>query len=98
MNLNLTGAIVAGLPLIAIVTGLVQFLKQKLGMSGKPVEVLAITTGTLIGFGFHVYAAATPIEWTFGFVFEALIFGLALGLAATGIYDAYAPKEPEPQG
>lgn len=98
MNLNLTGAIVAGLPLIAIVTGLVQFLKQKLEIGGKIVEIMAITLGILIGFGFQVYSAPAPINWTFAFIFEAAIYGLAVGLAATGIYDAYAPKEPEPQG
>ena len=98
MNLNLTDAIVAGLPLIAIVTGLVQFIKQKLGMTGKAVEVMAISLGTLIGFGYQVYNAAPPVAWTFAFVFEAIVFGLAVGLAATGIYDAYAPKSPEPKG
>lgn len=97
MNLNLTDAIVAGLPLIVVVTGLVQFLKQKIGMSGKPVEIMAISIGTLIGIGYWFYAAP-PAQVTFGIVFEALIFGLAVGLAATGIYDAYSPKEPEPKG
>lgn len=98
MNLNLTDAIVAGLPLIAIVTGLVQFIKQKLGMTGKAVEVMAISLGTLIGFGYRVYSAAPPIAWNFPFIFEALIFGFAVGLAATGIYDAYAPTKQEPKG
>lgn len=88
MVLDLTGALVAGIPLILVVIGLVQYVKEKLGWSGVGVEIFAIVLGTAFGFGYHVYAAEV-IVWTFNFIFEGLIFGLAVGLVATGIYKAY---------
>lgn len=88
MVLDLTGALVAGIPLILVVIGLVQYVKEKLGWSGVGVEIFAIVLGTAFGFGYHVYAAEV-IVWTFNFIFEGLVFGLAVGLVATGIYKAY---------
>ena len=92
MVLDLTGAMVAGIPLILVVIGLVQYVKEKLDWAGPGVEIFAIVLGTLFGFGYHVYAntnAAVAILWSFNFVFEGLVFGLAVGLVATGIYKAY---------
>jgi hypothetical protein len=88
MILDLTGALVTGIPLMLVVIGLVQFVKEKLGWSGTGVEIFAICLGLVLGFGYHVYATEAII-WTFNFIFEGAIFGLAVGLVATGIYKAY---------
>ena len=88
MVLDLQGALVAGIPLLLVVIGLVQYVKEKLGWSGQGVEIFAILLGLLMGFGYHVYAAEAII-WSFNFVFEGVIFGLAVGLVATGVYKAY---------
>ena len=88
MVLDLTGALVAGIPLMLVVIGLVQYVKEKLKWQGMGVEIFAICLGLVLGFGYHVYIAEV-IAWTFNFVFEGLIFGLAVGLVATGIYKAY---------
>ena len=96
--MNLPNLIVAGVPLILVVTGLVQFFKQKLEWSGKKAEVLAYVLGLVIGFGYHVYSAVEPVIWNFNFVFEGLIFGAAIGLIATGIYDDYGDKTSKPLG
>lgn len=96
--MNTPDLLVAGLPLIAIVIGLVQFVKVELEWQGKGVKIFAIALGLAAGFGYHVYAAPAPIAWDFNFIFEALIYGLAVGLAATGIYDAFKPKTPTPMG
>lgn len=96
--MQLPELLVAGVPLILVVTGLVQFFKQKLEWTGQKVEILAITLGLVIGFGYNVYAAPDPITWGFKFIFEGLVFGLALGLVATGIYDAYGDKTQKPMG
>jgi len=88
MVLDLTGSLVAGIPLMLIVIGLVQYVKEKLGWVGIGVEIFAILLGLAFGFGYHVYAAEVVI-WTFNFIFEGAIFGLAVGLVATGIYKAY---------
>lgn len=96
--MDLPNLIVAGVPLILVITGLVQFIKQKLGWNGTKVEVLAYVLGLVIGFGYHVYSAVEPVIWNFNFIFEGLIFGAAIGLVATGIYDAYGDKTSKPLG
>ena len=88
MTLDLQGALVAGIPLMLVVMGLVQFVKEKLHWSGKGVEIFAICLGVAAGFGYHVYLA-DPITWNFNFIFEGVIYGLAVGLVATGIYKAF---------
>jgi len=88
MVLDLTGALVAGIPLMLVVIGLVQYVKEKLGWSGMGVEIFAILLGLAFGFGYHVYAAESVV-WSFNFIFEGVIYGLAVGLVATGIYKAY---------
>lgn len=88
MILDLTSALVAGVPLMLVVIGLVQYVKEKLGWSGMGVEIFAIVLGVVMGFGYHVYAAESVV-WNFNFIFEGVIYGLAVGLVATGIYKAY---------
>ena len=92
MTLDLTGALVAGIPLLLVVIGLVQFVKEKLEWSGKGVEVFAIVLGLVIGFGYHVYKAIEVI-WSFNFIFEGVIYGLAVGLVATGLFKAYHEEQ-----
>ena len=89
MTLDLTGALVAGIPLLIVVIGVVQFVKEKLLWSGVGVEIFAICFGVVVGFGYQVYSAVQPILWNFDFIFEGLIYGLAVGLVATGIYKAF---------
>jgi hypothetical protein len=83
---DLQDAIIAGIPLMAVVIGLVQFFKTKLSWSGVGVEVFAILLGLALGVGYWAYMAdpAAMIGWRFWF--EAAIFGLAVGLSATGVY------------
>ena len=88
MVLDLTGSLVAGIPLMLVVIGLVQYVKEKLNWSGVGVEMFAILLGLAFGFGYHVYAAEVVL-WTFNFIFEGVVYGLAVGLVATGIYKAY---------
>lgn len=88
MILDLTGLLVGGIPLMLVVIGLVQYVKEKLNWGGVGVEVFAIALGVVFGFAYHVYVAEV-VAWTFNFIFEGVIFGLAVGLVATGIYKAY---------
>jgi hypothetical protein len=92
MTLDLTSALVAGIPLMLVVIGVVQYVKEKIGWNGKGAEVFAILFGTLVGFGYHVYAAEV-VAWNYNFIFEGVIYGLAVGLVATGIYKAYHEAE-----
>ena len=91
----LTNAIVAGVPLMIVVIGFVQFVKEKLNWSGWGVEVFAIVFGLIVGFAYQVYLAAAGdgLKWDFVFIFPAIIYGLMVGLVATGIYKVYANEQ-----
>lgn len=76
--------LVAGIPLLAVVIGLVQFIKG-IGLSGNSAKVLSLVVGLLLG-GAYQYSVAAPVD--FAGWFELAIFGLGLGLVASGLYDA----------
>ena len=78
---NLT---VAGVPLLAFVLGLVQWIKG-FGLSGNPVRVASMAVGLVMGVGYQ-FQTAPPADLSAWL--SAIVFGLALGLAASGIYDA----------
>jgi hypothetical protein len=79
---------VAGVPLLAFVLGLVQWVKG-FGMSGNSVKALSMGIGLVFGVGYQ-YATIPPVE--FAGWFAAVVFGLALGLVASGIYEVANPK------
>ena len=74
--------LVGGISLLGIVFGLVEFLK-KLKVTGNWLTVASMFFGTAIGVG---YKFAIDYDW-FGKWFGYAIFGLAIGLAASGVYD-----------
>lgn len=76
--------IINGVPLVVLVIGIVEWLKR-LGVSGKSLNLASMLVGLVIGMAYH-YAngnMATPAD-----VFGAAVYGLALGLIASGVYDA----------
>ena len=94
MNFDLTQLLVAGIPLMLVVMGIVQFVKEKLGFEGKAAEIFAISLGVVFGFAFHVYNENAFIL-SFRFIFEGLMYGLIIGLTATGIYKVNRLKNPK---
>ena len=85
--------IVNGIPLIAIIMGLVEFLKR-LGITGKWSIVTSMLVGLFLGIGYQLSAKppASFADW-----FGAIVFGLGLGLAASGLYDFVALRAPKVQ-
>ena len=77
-------AIVSGLPLLLVVLGLVEWVKR-LGLSGKPVILVSMGIGLVIGIAYQV-SIALPID--FAGWFGAAVYGIGLGIVASGIYDA----------
>ncbi len=75
---------VAGIPLVAVVIGLVQYIKS-FGLSGSAVKILSLGVGFLLGVGYK-FSTTPPVS--FADWFAIVIFGVALGLTASGIYDA----------
>lgn len=80
--------LIAGIPLLAVVIGLVQFIKG-FGLSGNTVKLLSLTVGLLLGGGYQ-YSLGAPVD--FAGWFALVVFGLGLGLVASGLYDAAKGK------
>lgn len=76
---------VAGIPLLAVVLGVVQWLKMTFKLEGWIVRVVSMGVGVALGF---CYQLSLGIPADFAGWFSTVIFGLALGLVASGIYDA----------
>jgi len=76
--------VVAGIPLLVVVLGVVQFIKG-FGLAGNAVKLLSLSVGLLLGIGYQL-SVTVPVD--FAGWFSVSVFGLGLGLVASGIYDA----------
>jgi len=76
--------IVSGVPLFFVVMGLVELTKT-FGASGKLLTGISMAIGLVIGVLYQI-SLGVPV----GFVgwFGAAIYGLALGITASGVYNA----------
>jgi len=83
--MEFSDAVVNGVPLLLVIIGLVQFAK-KLGVNGNLSIVLAMVLGTGLGilYQLSVVVPTDLVGWL-----GAVLYGLALGLTACGIYDTY---------
>lgn len=77
-------ASVAGIPLLAFVLGLVQWVKG-FNLQGAQVKVASMVIGVLLGVGYQ-FSVGAPVD--FAGWFGVAIFGVSLGLVASGLYDA----------
>jgi hypothetical protein len=75
--------IVNGVPLVIVVMGLVEFCKQ-LGATGRVLTVVSMLIGLALGM---LYQCSLAVPVTFAGWFAAAVYGLALGLTASGISD-----------
>ena len=75
---------VAGIPLVLIVLGLVEWAKG-FNVQGNALRGVSLVIGLLLGVGYQL-SVAVPVD--FAGWFSAVIFGLGLGLVASGLYDA----------
>ena len=85
--------IVQGINLMVIVFGLVEFAK-KLGVKGKSLTVLSMVLGVLAGITYQLvqmYPDTAP--WV-----QVILFGLIIGLTASGIYDFANARWPKVRG
>lgn len=79
---------VMGIPLLVFVLGLVQFIKSY-GLKGNAVKTLSMGIGLVLGIGyqFSIAAPSNFAQW-----FGIVLFGLALGLVASGVYEVANPS------
>ncbi len=76
--------IVNGIPLVVLVIALVEWVKR-FGVEGKALNAVSMAIGAIIGVAY--WYAQQPLA-SFADWFGAIVYGLALGLVASGIYDA----------
>lgn len=81
---SFANASVAGLPLIVVVIGLVTWVSKAFALQGRQSLITSMLIGLLLG-GAYQISQAVPIN--FAGWFAVVIYGLALGLVASGIYD-----------
>ena len=85
--------VVNGINLMVIVFGLVEFAK-KLGLEGKALTALSMVLGILAGAAYQwmqMNPEAAP--WL-----KVIVFGLVVGLTASGIYDFANARWPKVKG
>jgi len=78
-----TNAVVAGIPLVLVVLGVVQFIKG-FGLEGNVVKAISLFVGLVLGIGYQL-SLVVPVD--FAGWFSTVIFGLTLGLVASGVYE-----------
>ena len=76
--------LVNGLPLVAVVLALVEWVKT-FGLAGKALRGVSMLIGLAVGVAYQV-SVAVPVG--FAGWFGAAIYGVTLGLVASGLYDA----------
>jgi len=76
-------AIVNGIPLVFVIAGLVQFAK-KFNLSGEACTALSLGLGVVFGIAYQLQAGlpASLGDW-----FGVVVYGLALGITTSGLYD-----------
>ena len=84
--------LVGGIPLIVVVFGLVEFIKS-LGLKGRVLTITSLVLGLIFGMAYQIAQAGTPAG--FAGWFTALVFGLAIGLTASGFYKFIDARAPE---
>ena len=81
--MDFSDAIVNGIPLVFVIAGLVEFAK-KFGLQGKPCTALSMVLGVVFGVAYQVQVGP-PADFT-GWL-GAVLYGLALGITTSGLYD-----------
>lgn len=81
--LDLTTLLIGGVPLMLVVFGMVAFCKS-MGASGKLLTGLSLGIGLVLGLLYYTSQKmpASYAEWV-----GAGMFGLAIGVVASGVYD-----------
>jgi len=77
--------VVNGIPILFVVIAVVEYLK-KLGVDGKALTAASLLVGAMLGIGYQLlYLKLSPTPEN---IFTAAMYGLVLGLTASGVYDA----------
>jgi phosphoglycerol transferase MdoB-like AlkP superfamily enzyme len=75
--------LIGGIPLIAVIFGLVEFLKV-FGLKGRILTIISLLLSMAFGI---LYKLSLAMPFDLYSWFAVIVFGLALGLTTSGIYD-----------
>lgn len=76
---------VLGVPLMFVVIGTVEYIK-KMGVQGKALLGASMAAGLIYGAGYQFMARGFPTD--FAGWFSVIVYGIAIGILASGVYDA----------
>jgi hypothetical protein len=79
-----TKAAVQGVPLLFVVFGLVAWAKS-FGLQGNGLRAVSMVIGLLLGVGYLFATLGFPVN--FAGWFTVIVYGLGLGVVASGVYD-----------
>ena len=80
---DFSSLLIGGIPLIAVIFGLVEFLKV-FGLKGRMLTLVSLLLGVVFGI---LYKLSLALPFDFAGWLAVIVFGLALGLTTSGIYD-----------
>jgi hypothetical protein len=89
---DFTSLLVGGIPLMVVIFGLVEFSKS-LGLAGKILTIFSMLLGVAFGVAYQIAISGAPAS--FAAWFTIVIYGLALGLVASGFYDFADSRLPK---
>ena len=89
---DISTLLVNGLPLSAVVFGLVEFIKS-FGLRGHWLTIISMLLGLLFGVSYQIANAGLPVS--FASWFAVAVFGIMLGLVASGYYKFISTRTPK---
>lgn len=93
--MNFDTLLVGTVPLMIIIFGLVEMIKS-FGLKGNILTILSMLLGLAFGIAYQISKAGVPVG--FPGWFEIVIFGLAMGLTASGFYKFVSDRWPTRDG
>ena len=90
---DISALLVGGVPLAAVIFGVVEFIKKVSGLRGKWLTMVSLLLGLAFGAAYQFAVSGLPTG--FGGWFAVIVFSLMLGLVASGYYkflDSRLPK------
>ena len=89
---DISTLLVGGLPLSAVVFGLVEFIKS-FGLRGRWLTIASMLLGLAFGVSYQIANAGLPAG--FAGWFSVAVFGIMLGLVASGFYKFISTRTPK---
>jgi hypothetical protein len=81
--MDFSDVVVNGIPLVILIVGLVQFIAE-MGVAGRALKATSAGIGLAVGLAYQL-SLGVPVD--FAGWFGAILYGLGLGVVASGLVD-----------